>query len=145
MKRDGRQRRKKKRTRTNKKTNPRFSDGGLNESGVIMSIRKTIFEIFHETDRIYKEQSDEMEKIFADYPEKKTALKTGLNLSGCKLRFIEQSNQAYEKIMDKFDGLSEVHTMDELNRILDDIEKQFKNFQNEYYLKLDMKMKSMLF
>lgn len=109
---------------------------------------KVCVKVFKTTEKIFKECSDKMEQIYKNYPEKTGAVQTGLNLSGCKLEFIERSNQAFEEAFDEFmkDELPTLcyATTDELDSIVSEVRKQFESFQKDFFFQLNMIMERFL-
>lgn len=109
---------------------------------------KVCVKVFKTTEKIFKECSDKMEQIYKNYPEKTTAVQTGLKLSGCKLEFIERSNQAFEEAFDEF-MTNELPTLcyvstAELDSIVSEVRKQFESFQKDFFFQLNMSMERFL-
>lgn len=109
---------------------------------------KVCVKVFKTTEKIFKECSDKMEQIYKNYPEKTGAVQTGLKLSGCKLEFIERSNQAFEEAFDEFmkDELPTLCyvSMAELDSIVSEVRKQFESFQKDFFFQLNMSMERFL-
>ena len=105
-----------------------------------MNAFKLIHNIFDDTSMIFHECSDKMDQVYAAYPEKATALQTGLNLSACKLDFLKRSNEAYDENIKRFfsDPDDDAVTIDA--KILENADNKFKDFQRDFFAQLEHKM-----
>lgn len=108
---------------------------------------KVYVKIFKTTEKIFKECNEKMEQIYKDFPGKTNAVQTGLNLSGCKLEFIERSNQAFEEAFDEF-MTNELPTLcyasAELDSIVSEVRNKFESFQKDFFFQLNMSMERFL-
>lgn len=108
---------------------------------------KVYVKLFKTTEKIFKECNEKMEQVYKDYPEKTNAVQTGLNLSGCKLEFIERSNQAFEEAFDEFmtnELPALYYASAELDSIVSEFRKKFESFQKDFFFQLNMSMERFL-